>query len=79
MIASGAQPYMAQGLVVVSIVLANVEEVTCIPQKVMRMVANWKDLEKGVKIIAPAKATCDRPHAIFKSVRYLLGGLRMEV
>ena len=37
---------------------------TYAPQRAMRVVANWKEVEKGARIIEAAKANCDIPQAV---------------
>ena len=40
------------------------------PQRAMRVVANWNDVEKGARIIEAAKANCDKPQAVVMSIWY---------
>ena len=43
---------------------------TYAPQRAMRVVANWKEVEKGARIIEPAKTNCEIPHAVVISIWY---------
>ena len=40
------------------------------PQRAMRVVANWKEVEKGARIIDAANASCDMPQAAVMSIWY---------
>ncbi len=55
------------------------EQRTHIPQKAIRVVANWNDFEKGAKIIEAPNATCDSAHAIGMSGWYFRKMLTFSV
>ena len=79
-IASGAQPYMAQDLTFdqYSGPFAG-KGGTNAPQRVIRVVANWKEVENGARIIEAANASCDIPQAVVISTRYLCKSLALRV
>ena len=41
---------------------------TYAPHRAMSVVANWKEVEKGARIIEAAKANCDMPQAVVMSI-----------
>ena len=38
------------------------------PQRAMRVVANWNEVEKGAMIIEAANKNCDTAHAVVMSI-----------
>ena len=43
---------------------------TYAPQRAMRVVANWNEVENGARIIEAANTSCDIPQAVVMSIWY---------